>query len=473
MNDNKEYFETDEFRELLDSYETAMKSGHPPFMDAEDLVDIADYYNASYRHEQAVEAVEYALELYPGATLPNVFKAREALMCGDFKSAHQYEDRITDHDDPDYQYLVAEIMIAEGRIDEADAYLRKSAAKVSADEYQDFVKDCANLYIDYDVNDKAYEWMMRSKPDDSDDFKELMARTLFGLGKYKDSERIFNELIDRHPFSKYYWNALASAQLMNEDYSNAVTSSEYAIAIDPNDPDGLLSKANGLFRLTNYEEALKYYRRYLAVVPDDDVVMLHQGICLANLNKMDDAVVSLLKAKEMTEGDPRVMIQICQELAFCYSHMHQIDLALQQLDEIANLECDHIELMVIRGHLLLENDQTDKALEAFKRAIIESGSAPDVLLRIIVSLYDNHYLNACYEMFHRFFDYIESVDDNYMNGYSYMALCCYDTGRMEEFLKHLQTAVARNPQEARLVLGFLFPEGMDPKEYYDYMKVRI
>ena len=59
------------------------------------------------------------------------------------------------------------------------------------------------------------------------------------MGKYKDSERIFNELIDRNPYSTTYWNALASTQLMNEDYNNAITSSEYAIAIAPNDPEGI------------------------------------------------------------------------------------------------------------------------------------------------------------------------------------------------------------------------------------------
>ena len=103
---------------------------------------------------------------------------------------------------------------------------------------------------------------MRARQENTDDFKELMARTLFGLGKYDDSERLFNELIDHDPFQKRYWNALASTQFMKEDYSASVTSSEYAIAIDPDDPDAVVSKANGLYRLENYEQALTYFERY-------------------------------------------------------------------------------------------------------------------------------------------------------------------------------------------------------------------
>ena len=469
MPGNEEYFDTDDFRELLNTYEAAMKSGHPPFMDADDLADIADYYETNGDFDRATEVVGYALELYPHATLPNVFKARESLLSNDFERARQYAEQIEDHDDPDYHYLQAEILISEGRIDEADQYLRELLATVPPDEYQDFVKDCANLYIDYDINDKAYEWMLRSKADDSDDFKELMARTLFGLGKYKDSERIFNELIDRHPFSKQYWNALANAQFMNEDYSNAVTSSEYAIAIDPSDPEGLLSKANGLFRLTNYEEALEYYRRYAEIEPGDEAVLLHQGVCLANLNRMEEAIDVLQEARQTAEPDSVILVHIYQELAFCYSHLHQIDEAMQMLDKTLNMDCDHIESMVIKGHLLLENGLVDRALNEFKTAVICSDSAPDVLLRIIVSLYDNHYVKACYEMFRRFFNYVEQTDDHFSNGYAYMALCCYDMGKADEFLSNLKTAVARNPHEARLVLGFLFPEDMEPKDYYDYI----
>ncbi len=82
---------------------------------------------------------------------------------------------------------------------------------------------------------------------------------------------------------------------MNEEYSDAITSSEYAIAIDPNDPDAVSSKASGLFRLGNYEEALKYYKKYSELEPDDEFGLLHQGVCLVNMNRNEEALpVSLI-----------------------------------------------------------------------------------------------------------------------------------------------------------------------------------
>ena len=473
MQYNEDYFNSEDFKELLDSYEAAMQVGEQPFLDADDLVDLADYYNYTGEGDKAAATIGHALELYPDATLPNVFKAREALAMGDYLLASHYAEAIGDKDDPDYHYLTAEIMIAKGEVEKADLYLRRYAKSVDEDEWEDFIKDCANLYVDYDINDKAYQWMMRSKGDDSTDFKELMARTLFGLGKYKDSERLFNELIDRNPYSVHYWNALASAQLMDEDYSNAITSSEYAIAIAPNDPDGLASKANGLFRLGNYEGALEYFSRLEKIVPDDDLVLLNEGVCLVNMNRHQEAIPYLERALEVADEESEVLPQIYLELAFCYSSMKQPSKALEMIDVAMEMPGDITDLLVIRGHILLENGMIEQAEETFKEAIRQSDNSPSILLRIIVSLYDNRFVNSSYEMFKKFFSVVNELDPDFNRGHAYMALCCYDLGKNDEFLEYLQKSVEMNPHEAKLVLGFLFPQGMEPSEYAKYMETRI
>ena len=473
MQYNEDYFNSEDFKELLESYESARQVGEQPFLDPDDLVDLADYYNYNGEGDKAVEAIEHALELYPEATLPNVFKARQALEMGDFETAQHYADAIGDKNDPDYHYLTAEILVAQGDIKKADRYLRNYAKSVDEDEWEDFVKDCANLYVDYGVNDKAYQWMMRSKGDDSTDFKELMARTLFGLGKYKDSERLFNELIDRNPYSSHYWNALASAQLMDEDYSNAITSSEYAIAINPDDPDGLASKANGLFRLGNYEGAFEYFSRLEKLMPDDDLILLNEGVCLVNLQRHQEAVSYLERALEMADDESEILPQIYLELAFCYSNMKQPSKALELIDLAMKQPGDTTDLLVIRGHILLENGMLEEAEKTFKKAMRESGDSPSVMLRIIVSLYDNRYVNSSYEMFKKFFDVVNDYDPDFNKGHAYMALCCYDLGKYDEFLEYLEMSVERNPREARLVLGFLFPEGTEPSEYVSFMERKL
>ena len=462
-----EYFDDDEFRELLYEYEQAVRSGQPVFMDADDLGDVADYYQQHGRYDEAQAALERAAELQPDSVVALNFKMHNAINEGDYDAAEAYLEQIADHDLPEYVYGRAELWMAQGEEERADNYLRDNFSGVSPEEYQDYVLDVVNLYSDYGYNEKAMEWMMRARPDDSDDFKELMAHTLFGLGKYDDSERIFKELIDRDPFQKRYWSALANTQFMKEEYGESVSSSEYAIAIDPSDAEGLLAKANGLFRLDNFDEALTYYQRYGEQEPDDEFGLLHQGTCLISLDRCEEAAAVLQTALKVAPGDSPYLVEILQELAFAYSDMEMPETALYYLDRTDELDCDHVDMLVIKGHILLANGRTEQAEDMFRQAIIKSDNSPRTMMRVIVSLYDNQYVEASYQAFLKYF---KMVPADWNEGYAYMALVCHSLKRYDEFLDYLREACRRNAHEAQLVLGHLFPDGVTPAGYYDFME---
>ena len=92
--DDLEYFDSEEFRQLLKTYEDSAKSGHPVYMDADDLADIADYYQYHGHHEKAEEAINLALTYNPLAVGPMLYKAREAMTARDYETAREYVDKI-------------------------------------------------------------------------------------------------------------------------------------------------------------------------------------------------------------------------------------------------------------------------------------------------------------------------------------------------------------------------------------------
>ncbi len=465
-----EYFDSEEFHELLDEYENAMSTGMPVFMDADELADIADYYQMTERYDEADSAIDLALSLSPGAIAPLSYKIHEALWNGNTDEARSYLEQIDETDEPDYIYDKAEILLAEGEEEKAEQLFQEEFKNVVPEERQDYIVDVANIYVDYNYPEKAMQWMAQAQQEDSSSFKELMARTLFGLGKYKDSEKLWGELIDADPFSKHYWNALSSTQFMNENYSAAIESSEYAIAIDPNDPDGLLAKANGLYRLFNYEEALKYYERYSERVPDDEFGLMHQGTCLINMGRNEEAIEKLHQAEAVAPVDSPYLADIYQELSFAYSETDNEEKALEMLDRADENGADKIQTMVVRGHILLAKGKVAEAEHHFRQAVLSSDEPNLTLLRVIVSLYDNHYLEAAYELFQKFF---VIVGKDFDEGYGYMALCCYDLKRYSEFLSYLKKACERCPRECKVAMGHIFPEDLDPKEYYNYIKDRM
>ena len=467
MTDDTAYFDSEDFKKILQKYEDSVKSRHPAYMDADDLADIADYYHYEGRLEEASDAIELALQFNPDAIGPLLYKAREALSLGDFEVARDYAERMRIVDNTEYLYLLGEILICEGKTEEADELFRKQFLELPPDEQMDYVYDVANLFAEYNDYNKSFEWMARSQGDNSDDFKELMARTLFGIGKYEDSSRLFNELLDHNPYSKVYWNALASAQFMSEDYGASIASSEYAIAIDPNDAESILTKANGLYHLENFEEALSYFEKYSEKNNTDEFGYLHQGTCLINLGRFEEAISRLLIAEDLALPDSQYLPEIYQELAFAYSELKQPETALYYIDKTENLDCDHIDMEVIRGHILVANKRLREAEIVFKNIILESGNAPKTMLRVMVSLYDNRYVSASYKLFKKFFNF---VDDDWNEGYSYMALCCWDIKHYDEFIDYLKKAVEKNPKEAKMVLGHLFPIGMKVTEYQQFIE---
>lgn len=470
MTDNEQYFESEDFQEILRHYEAAIGSGNIIYMDADDLADIADYYQYNGNPEEARYAVELALRFNPDAVGPLLYKAREAMQTGDYATARQFAQHIENLDQREGHYIKGEILICEKKIDEADQHYIEGMKEVADDEMMDYVYDVATIYSDYQLFDKAFEWMLRSQGDDSDDFKELMGQTMFGLGRYKDSERIYNELLDHNPYSTRYWNALANSQYMRQDYGAAITSSEFAIAINPDDAEGTLAKANSLFSLGQYKEALKIFERYSTLMPDDEFGYLSQASCLINLDIIDEAHQRLKKAKECASANSPHLAEILQELAFVCSELGLKDTALYYLEQTETLECDHVNIDVIRGHVLLSAKRYKEAKEAYQQAVTRSNDKEHTMLRIIVSIYDNHYPMAAY---HLLKGLLNQAGPEWNEGYSYMALCCLDLKKQKEFMHYLKTATDRNPKEARMVMGDLFPTGTEPKDYYDYMAQQL
>ncbi len=466
MTVNLEYFDSEDFKKVLNRYEQSVKSGQSIYMDSDDLADIADYYQYNHRPDDADQAIQLALEYNPEAIGPLLYMGRKAMVAGLYDTAREYAEKIKAVESMEAIYLKGEILIYEGKVEEADEFFRAQLNEVYPDELMDYVYDVATIFSDYSFFEKALEWMLRSKGDESDEFKELMARTLFNLGKYKDSERIFNELIDHDPYSVKYWNALANAQLMNKDFGASITSSEYAIAIDPNDAESILSKANGLFNLSNYEEAYTYFKRFNELMPEEEYGYLYQGTCLATLDRFEEAISILKKGIEISSKDSPCLPEIYQELAYTYNEIMMPETALFYLDQTLDLDCDHIKVEIMKGHILLSNKRPKEAEIVFRNALIQSANSPRIMLRIIMSLYDNYYKRASYILLKRFLNHVE---DDWKDGYAYMALFCLEMKKHDEFLQYLKIACDKNLNEVKTVFNEFIPSEISPDEYYSYI----
>ena len=204
------YYESDEFRELLQRYETAQAEGRSIYLEPDEIADIAEYYQMLGNDVNATAAADYGLTIFPASAVLLAVRARLALIAGDISQARHYASLTDDTTSPDYHYITAEILIAEGKPDEADRYLTGILDSLYDDEREDFIIDATGIFADYQQWELAYRWLQLSTDFDAADYKELRGRIAMNRGNYEESERILRAAQAKGLLAKLHADEMSS-----------------------------------------------------------------------------------------------------------------------------------------------------------------------------------------------------------------------------------------------------------------------
>lgn len=339
MTADEEYYEGEEFQQTLTTYLDAMRADElPSELDEEQLLDVVDYYALSDDEECADIAMGTLAKLYPESEEPKLYDARHAICDDDLKKARKLLDSIDDKMLPEYIYTMADLLIAEGKTKEMQDMLDSYSKQLDDDDFEDFLIDIGSLLLDNNQTDEAEYWLNQVEDKEDRDYKELMALLLFQRQHYKESAEAYNSLLDDHPYSHRYWTALAGSQLMAGKADEAVDSSDFAIAIDPDNAQAMLLKADALHQGKQIEQALEMYRKVLAQYPEDEYCLLNVGLCLKDMGDMKGCIKTLEKAKAVAPKDSMHLQDISYHLAVAYVANNQALKALRLLGEIGKTQ---------------------------------------------------------------------------------------------------------------------------------------
>ena len=465
MQIDEEYFNNDEFRENLKSYEESVKSGHPIFLDADDLTDIIDYYSMQHNDALAESTADHALTLFPDAPGPITYKGRRCLDQDDIEGAEELVERLS-NDDIDYKFIKAEIFLAQGKSAEAERMLYAALDAADYDDYDNCILDATNLFVDYKYYEKAESWLNKIEETDNDDYVELKVKICSWFGEIEEAEELLNKIIDRNPYQHKYWNMLSSAQLMNNKTAEALTSSEYSLAVTPDNPEGLICKAQVLAKMYQYDQAIIYYLKYLDIYNKDSSGYVQLATCFMSLGKNQEALIACKMAERFAEGDNELLGSIYENMALAYSHLHDETNAMACLKKLGNRFSVH-QIDLMKAYIYLECGNKENGFVTLLDMLEHCDFDSAYVLKASVALFENEMEEAAYDVMRKFFP----LDDDDMEyGHAYFALYCYNLGKDEEFLKYLKIATERNPEEAELTMHHIFPEGMKPSDYYNYIK---
>ena len=474
MHIDEELFQSKDFKRNLKLYEEAVKTGKKVFMDIDDMTDIIDYYNYDGRTEEANAMADYALELYPGAIGPHVFKARQALAMGDHSEASRQHQAIDDKSDIDYFYLSVELSIAASDITSAEMDIKAAYEKMPPEERDNFMLDIGALYVDYNYVKQAEKWLNKMRNKNHKERLELIARIHCCRGEYDKAIKVLEDLLDKNPFTYRYWNTMGLIYMFMNKFDECLNCAEYSLAINPDNTDGLWCKAKALSVNGDTQGAIEAFGKFMKRIPDNAKAEVEMGSCLLQLGDLDKACDYLQKAIDHSEEDPAVMAQAADDLAFIYSAKKDIDKALDYLDlseQYAPYADDmpdaEYQRLVLRGHVYLMNSQADEGLKIFEKAVKKSKRNPEIIFKIMVSLYDHE----LYENVVAYFRRLQRVMPEGWNlGYAYAAGSYIKTMEISKGVKLLQKACQVNPDEVELIFGDFFPPEIKKEQYYDFVK---
>ena len=471
MNDNNKYYQSRHFLRLLRRYEKAVSEGHVPYLEADELTDIAEYYMTGKQDAKANQAIQAAIDMHPDSVDPQIFMARQKMFYGQLDEARSIIDDITEQQDSEIIYIRAELLIKEDQPAEASSFLLEQMEQMQ-DSLDIYLYDCTSIFMDYDQWEIAQEWLERLEEifPDHPQLPIMEAEILMGLDKNEDALTMLQEILDNEPYNSEAWNLLAETYIALDRYSDALEAADYFLAINPQDSNALLMKGNAYMHDEQMEAAIEHYKQYLEAQPDDLNVQISLAICYNSEEHYKEVLPLLEKAEQYANKLPdreSDLPQIYQMRAYALSRLNRISEALFAIEKAKEL-CDEDQLWkfnMTEADIYIHCEQIDLAEKCFAAALSKSPNQGDTLFHIALSYSNAGYIDCAIELLDDVWTIFGTQEGKFV--IPYLANCYLHKKDMEQCLKFLKLAPYCDREATLHLFRDRFPN-IAPEDYYAY-----
>ncbi|MCR5179713.1 MAG: tetratricopeptide repeat protein [Bacteroidaceae bacterium] len=481
LNDDLKYFESREFKDILEKYESALEAGSALYMDADELTDVAEYYTmVVHDMDKAYRAIDIALDLHPDAVDPRIFLARQMMLQDELEKAYAMCDDVPDQQHREVLFLRAELMVRENKQKQAADYLMEQAQHIHEDKDY-FFYDSAYIFVDYHDMDDAYTFALKLQEMAPDWFKtwELLSEVLLERNAFDEALGYIEQMLDKDPFYIDAWHWRTEAYCGLADYPKAIEGTDYALAIDPDNERALELRAWTFMRQENCKEAHRLYERLRRMNPESEIHCLYDSYCVFDMGQTDDALKLIEESERLADGCSPEQAAIYEHHAHILSEKGQIEAALQYIQRAEQqaavsdgLQDNIQDFDYYRARIYADNGNSDEALKYIEK-IGKKGIEPiaSVIYQGAQILFEAGDYSLALQMFEQL---IQQADQDFaIPLYPYLAACYHEVGDTNRCLQYLRLAVDNNSPEMKELLGYLFAEGVQPIEYYDYYYYKI
>ena len=492
------YFESQEFLELLADYERCIKHGEMHFFDTDSMLDIGHYFVNNRQYQDTIILVDHACWMHHNKEQFIPLKIEALINLKRTDEAEELLGEINPEEDYDFYYFKAQLILAKQPLNETNkkvidalffTWLKAELAElgnISKEEEEEFdavigVREAfMHIMASYTELCKSYTdiyqqamhfwkelYLKYCKPIGGYDIDLDIARIYHDAGLADEEEELYELMLDTNPYLPDGWAYLASIQHMNNHHEDAIVSSEYALAINPKDEHALMVQAGSNFVLGNYKASTNSYLKLLQLDKENTLYNQCLGGCYMVQGEVEKGMeyllqsIELQKKQQSTPYEDAYLYSTCAE-AFMVGKM--FSLAEYCIDQALQYDSELTDFLLIKAECCLRMDNIIDALHYFDKAI-ENTSAKCATSIFAGGLFvEEGYLDESLKYLLPAAEFPErNIADK---AYAYLAFVYKSLHKKILFRRYLKLACEKEPEFVRNLWTELLQDA-NPSDYFD------
>jgi tetratricopeptide (TPR) repeat protein len=456
--------EKDELDELLSQYEELRGGGVQSFLEEEAFERIIEHFQQKEMPEKALEASLIAVERYPYSSSLLIRKADVLVLHRRYKEALRVLDQaeILDSRDINIYILRTDAYLALDQPEKAVSLLERSLGKFEGEEKVELLFELADVYDDYEDFEKVFDCLkevLKEDPLNEEALYKICFWTDF-TGRNEEGIRLYQEILDEHPFSELAWFNLGAAYQGLRLYEKAIDAYKYAVAIEEKFDYAYRNMGDAFIRLHRYRDAIEVLERVHELAKPEDVIFEAIGYCYEKLKQPAIARLQYRKASHLRKDDSRLIYKI----ACTYFSEGQWSAAYKQIEVALRIIRGEFDYQLLAGQCCEQLERIQEAVEhyvmavqlkpkkiagwnALIRCLFEAEAWEDALKQIDLALH--------------------ATKGKILFLY-YRAAVLFGAARNQEALKQLEEALMKDPKQVKKFVS-LIPSVMQQVQVVDLL----
>ena len=349
---------------LLEKYKQAQASGRNVYFDADEFIDLIDYFDREEDLDSARVLIDMGLGIHPGSTPLLTKKGRLLVYEGSYDSALALLDSVTEYDF-DLYLLRIECYLQQGEYQVAFTLSEEMLEKEDTEPLDNVFAELGFLHVEADCFKEAalfFEESLKIVPDNVNVLTDL-SYAYEMQGEIDQAIQTTNRLLDVEPYSYEAWVNLGKLYSMSEQYTNAIDAFDFALTINDSDEKILKLKAHCLSLSGRTVEAIAVFSDLLIANPDDVSIYFLLSECYQAMEMYEEALSSLRIYEMLDGGSEELYAKKAYLLMLKGDYGKALDVTETGLGEMP----DSLDIQMTKAEILLRQGEYALAYDMYYR----------------------------------------------------------------------------------------------------------